>query len=293
MAVERPQIVEPWWQIAGDPDLGELTAPEQQVVDFAVWQAAGGTWQLWSCIRRTREAGRTRLFYRWEGRALTQPDWTPAGIAMRAGPQYGETPGGLQAPHVVQINGVYHLFYGDWERICVATSLDGKTFTRRLGPDGTAGLFGEGPEANTRDPMVLRIGAHWYCYYTAHPHRQGAVYCRTSADTWTWSAARLVARGGEAGTGPSAAECPFVVARPGGHYYLFRTQRYGQDAITRVYHSTDPFDFGIDAAADRHLVGTVPVAAPEVIEHGGEYYLAALLPALKGIQIARLQWVPV
>ena len=39
-----------WWQIAGNPDLGEFTSPRQQPVDFAPWQAKDGTWQLWSCI---------------------------------------------------------------------------------------------------------------------------------------------------------------------------------------------------------------------------------------------------
>ncbi len=48
-----PAIDGPWWTVAGDPDLGEFTNPGQQPVDFAIWQAADGTWQLWSCIRNT------------------------------------------------------------------------------------------------------------------------------------------------------------------------------------------------------------------------------------------------
>jgi hypothetical protein len=94
------EIGSDWWQIAGQPDLGELTGEAQEPVDFAVWQAADGTWQLWSCIRKTREAGKTRLLYRWEGARLTDKNWKPMGIAMRADPQFGETPGGLQAPYV-------------------------------------------------------------------------------------------------------------------------------------------------------------------------------------------------
>ncbi len=52
-----PEISGPWWQVAGDPDLGEWTSPDQQPVDFGVWQAADGTWQLWSCIRKTKCGG--------------------------------------------------------------------------------------------------------------------------------------------------------------------------------------------------------------------------------------------
>jgi hypothetical protein len=39
-----------------------------------------------------------------------------------------------------------------------------------------------------------------------------------------------------------------------------------------------------------HFVGTLAVAAPEIIKHNERYYIAALMPSLKGIQIARLEW---
>ena len=48
-----PQIDGEWWSVADNPDLGECTTPRQEPVDFGVWQAADGTWQLWSCIRNT------------------------------------------------------------------------------------------------------------------------------------------------------------------------------------------------------------------------------------------------
>ena len=162
-----PQIDGDWWQIAGNPDLGELTGEKQQPVDFAIWQAEDGTWQLWSCIRQTKCGGKTRLFYRWEGKALTDANWTPRGIAMKADPDVGETNGGLQAPHVIRRNGTFLMFYGDWQHIALATSNDGKTFNRHLNRAGTVGLFDEGPGSNTRDPMVLPIGDVLYCYYTA------------------------------------------------------------------------------------------------------------------------------
>jgi hypothetical protein len=58
----RPEIDGDWWTVAGDPDLGDWTRDKQQPVDFAVWQAADGSWQLWSCIRQTGCGGNTRLF---------------------------------------------------------------------------------------------------------------------------------------------------------------------------------------------------------------------------------------
>ena len=104
-----------------------------------------------------------------------------------------------------------------------------------------------------------------------------------------WGASKIVAFGGQAGTNPFSAECPHVVYLDG-YYYLFRTQRYGQDAQTSVYRSQDPLDFGIED--DRCFVGTLPVAAPEIIQHDGKWFIAALNPRLNGIHIARLRWSP-
>ena len=286
--VMMPVIEGEWWTVAGDPDLGAHTDPKQQPVDFAVWPAQDGTWQLWSCIRATKCGGKTRLFHRWEGRELTQPDWKPMGIAMEAKTEFAETAGGLQAPHVVKIGDTYHMFYGDWENICAATSEDGKAFTRRVKADGKTGMFSEGQGNNTRDAMVIRIKDLWHCYYTAYPNRQGSVFCRTSKDTKAWSESKVVAFGGEAGTNAFSAECPFVVELSPGEFYLFRTQRYGQNAISRVYHSRDPLNFGVND--DKFLVGSLPVAAPELLQHKGQWYMASLLPSLKGIRIARMQW---
>jgi hypothetical protein len=180
------------------------------------------------------------------------------------------------------------MLYGDWVSIRRATSRDGKRFQRVLEPRGGA-LFSEGPVCNTRDPMLIDVNGTWHCYYTAHPEGRGAVYCRTSRDLARWSPSVRVAAGGEAGEGPYAAECPHVVFR-GGFFYLFRTQRYAPDPETRVYRSADPLAFGIDD--DRQLVGVLPVAAPEIVTHQGEDYLAALLTDLRGIRITRLRWRP-
>jgi hypothetical protein len=289
--IMMPRIAGDWIEIAGDPDLGDLTSPKQQPVDFAIWQAADGAWQLWSCIRSTRTPGTTRLFHAWESPELTRTKWKPKGIAMEAVERYGETPGGLQAPHVVNISNVFHMFYGDWENICVATNVDGKRFTRRVNADGRTGMFTEGQGNNTRDAMVINIGGKWHCYYTAFPNKQGAVYCRTSSDTRQWSESKIVAFGGEAGTNAFSAECPFVVELTRGEFYLFRTQRYGSNAISRVYHSHDPLQFGINEDS-KYLVGSLPVAAPELILHNRQWYMAALAPSLKGIRLAKMEWVP-
>ncbi len=286
-----PQIDGDWWQVADVPDIGKYNSPNQEPVDFGIWQAADGTWQIWSCIRNTKYGGKTRLLYRWQGAKITDHDWHPMGIAMEADPNFGETTGGLQAPYVTRIGSSYIMFYGDWEHIDKATSMDGKTFARQLGPDGKSGMFAEGIAGQTRDPMVIRIGNLYYAYYTANPGDLGADYVRTSKNLIRWSASQKVASGGTAGTGPFSAECPFVYYhKTSGYYYLFRTQHYGKNAQTSIYRSKDPRNFGIND--DRYLVATMPIAAPEIVDYEGQLYIAALLPSLKGIQIAKLRFTP-
>jgi hypothetical protein len=283
-----PVIEGPWWRIAGNPDLGEYTSENQEPVDFGVWQAADGTWQLWSCIRNTKCGGHTRLFHAWEGRAITDKDWTPKGIAMEARPDLGESPGGLQAPHVVLYNGKYWMAYGDWRNICFATSKDGKSFERRIQSDGTTGVFSEGEYANARDPMMIQIDGKWHCYYTAIAGNRGYAYCRISPDLETWSPSFVVSYGGSVGDGPWWNECPHVVEVEPGEFVYFRNQFYGEGNRNWVYYSENPYNFGIDN--DEGLVTDLPIAAPEIVQHDGKYYIAALTPELDGIRVARLRW---
>jgi len=290
-----PQIDGDWWQVAGNPDLGEFTSDSQEPVDFGVWQAADGTWQLWSCIRKTNCGGNTRLFHGWEGRKLTDKNWRPLGIVMQAEPKHGESPGGLQAPHVIRHQGTYYMFYGDWSNICMATSKDGKTFKRVVQENDKTGMFNEGDGEHARDPMILKVGERFHCYYTAHSTRspeknhRGVNYCRLSTNLRDWGESKVVAEGSAYRDGPYCAECPHVVYHaPTKHFYLFNTQQYRSRQQTTVFRSPNPLHFGIND--NRLEVTTLPVAAP-VIHHGDEYYIASLKPTLDGIQIARLRWI--
>jgi hypothetical protein len=288
-----PQIDGEWWSVTGNPDLGRYTSDQQQPVDFGIWQAADGTWQIWSCIRYTKCGGHTRLFYRWEGKSLTDTNWKPMGIAMEADTTLGEAAGGLQAPHVFRDGDVYYMVYGDWHRICLAKSDDGKTFHRVLNDKKQPALF-SGPYDTARDAMVLKVGNLFYCYYMGHnkdAKYPSAIFCRTSHDLKEWSEPRIVSAGGIAATQCNwyggDAECPFVVHKDG-RFHLFRNQLYGVPSLNTQYTSSNPLNFGV--GHDRFRTSTLPVAAPEVILHQGQWYIAALKPGLDGIRIARLKW---
>ena len=293
-----PQLVGGWWNITSNPDLGIYTSPKQQPVDFGVWQAADGTWQLWSCIRGTKAGGFTRLFYRWEAKSLRDTNWMPKGIAMEADTSLGEAKSGLQAPFVFKENKTYYMFYGDWNHICMAKSTDGKHFERILNSDHSASIF-YGPMGNTRDPMVLKTGKTFYCYYSAHLEKNDpaiqiktAVFCRKSKDLKTWSEPALVSGGGTAvqhtGWYGGDAECPFVV-KIKKKYILFRNQNYGKDNFNTQYSSSDPMNFGV--GNDLFKVGELSIAAPEIIKIKNQYYIVALKPELNGMRVAKLKFV--
>jgi hypothetical protein len=282
----HPVVSGDFVSIAGNPDLGTRTGATQQPVDFAIWMAADGTWQLWSCIRFINTGGGTRLFYRWEGPSLTQPAWTPMGVALESDTTLGEPENCLQAPHVVRMGDTWHLVYGSCDAIGHATSTDGKSFEKVIQPSGTTAMFSEGAGLGTRDPMLFVEGSEYRVYYTAG---ESFDFVRTSSDLVTWSPSTVVAKDSSAAPGCCSSECPFVVRPdPAGDYFLFRTQRYGVDAQTTIYRSPNPFDFAVED--DRYRIGTIPLAAPEIIQVGAEWFIAALKPDLQGIQVARLTW---
>jgi hypothetical protein len=293
----KPVIDGEPWHIGGNPDLGDLHDDEQEVVDHTVFQSDDGRWHLWACIRGTKIG---RLLYRWEGSSLEQRDWEPKGIAMRVDRSCGESidePDGrewIQAPHVIVKDGVHHMLYGAHMtemgdgQVCLATSPDGRDFTRYKNADGYSRVF-QGP-AESRDPMAVKIGELYHCYYTGHDVGKPApckIYCRTSPDLIEWSDFRDVSWGGSGGRGNWDAECPFVVHLDG-YYYLFRTSWYWPPAVTHVYRSEDPLDFGLDD--DSKYLGTIRVSAPEVMQVGDQYYISTVEDLQGGVQVAKLKW---
>jgi hypothetical protein len=305
--IPRPLLDKEYWPITGNPDLGEYNSPNQQPVDFAVWQAADGKWQLWSCIRGSKFPGTsftTRFLYGWEGESLTSENWKPQGIKWVADPSVGETPGGIQAPYVFREDNVYYLFYGDWKRICLAKSLDGKTFTRVPGGNGQPDLFSEEHShlrhgmydtSRARDPMVIKRGNTYYCYYTSHleePVNDGWGFCRASLNLKDWSESVIVShtQPGKNSSPRYSDECPHVVYLPEYNlYYLFVTQMYGKSSQTTVYASPNPMYFGIDD--DSRKICTLPISAPEIVYDNEQYYLFSLNPGLDGISATMLRFV--
>ncbi len=289
-----PEVDGDWWSIAGNPDLGRYNREGQQPLDFAIWQAADQTWQMVACCRRTGCGGKGRLFHRWQSRSLLDENWSPMGVFMEADPEFGESPGGLQAPNVIKHDGEYFLFYGDWVNICAAYGSDGKSFHRQLGPERKSRIFPTCETTSNRDPHAMEYQSNFYLYYTGIIGEKGSIFCRVSDNLRDWNSPVIVNSGGSSGSGPSDAECPFVIFQPDQQlFYLFRThtlnggERYG----CSVYSSPDPLHFGVDN--DDHMITELPEEAVRLVQHEGQTYIAALKPDHTGMMMARMKWVKV
>ncbi len=284
-----PIVASDWWRICEMPDLGDLTGPdpaEQNIVDHHMYLDDEGRWHLWAAIR-----GVTcdHLIYGWEGVSLEEGPWEPKGVVLRADPQAGERnkPDGgelLSAPFFIKHAGEWNCFYNSNAGIHRLRSKDGKTFERVLNANGTSLSYEGG-----RDPMVLKIGDLYFAYscvttVSADNWLKGFVIVRTSPDLEEWSDYTIVSEGGIAGNGPVSSESPFVVELDG-LFYLFRAT--STDFKTYVYRSDTPYNFGVND--DSKLIAVLPIKAPEIILHDGQYYISDLAD-FRGIKLARLRW---
>lgn len=311
----RPILDSGPWLIGPNPtDLGELQGEirpgrpfqGQEVVDHHIWQDVHGMWRCWACVRHSAVG---RIFYGWTSPDIERSPWEPTGVMMRRDRNCGESladradgihPSSewIQSPFVVREAGRFYMFYGGecqdpagrllLSSICLATSDDGVRFVRHANPYGKSWVF-MGP-GEARDPCLIKIDHLWFCYYSGAETGAPApnkVYVRTSGDLITWSASREVHWGGSAGALGYQCECPHVVCRSG-CYYLFRTKSYWE-GLTYVYRSEAPFDFGIDS--DRCLIGSIDVAAPEIVTIGNREYISSNKDLMTGVKLHHLRWV--
>ncbi|MEV7416686.1 family 43 glycosylhydrolase [Streptomyces sp. NPDC089919] len=247
---------------------------------------AGGRWHLFAIVGDAAPPGRSpdsaaeTAFAHSSAPDLHGP-WTAHPDALDVDPAYhGEEH--LWAPHVIEADGTYWMFYAaggrDGAAINLATSPDLFTWTRL-----PAGPLFRGTAA--RDPMVLRIGAEWVMYYTeVAADGRHLVRYRRSPDLVHWGApGTAYADGTTVAAGVSVTESPFVVERDG-WYHLFIGPRGGYEG-TDVLASQDPFRFTLDGYA-----GQVPGHAVEPVLDGGRWFASAAGWFRPGLRIAPLEW---
>ncbi|MFJ6105873.1 family 43 glycosylhydrolase [Streptomyces sp. NPDC092359] len=290
-AVAAAGTVPPHRWIGADPFTHvhdpSLPGRRRYLNDHTLIKAADGRWHLFGIVGDSAPPGRSPDSAAETSFAhASAPDpygpWTAHPDALTVAPDYhGEEH--LWAPHVIEADGTYWMFYAaggrDGAAINLATSTDLSTWTRL--PSGP--LF-RGRAA--RDPMVTRIGGRWVMYYTELSAAEGRhlVRHRVSDDLVHWSEpGTAYADGTTESTGVSVTESPFVLEQDG-WYYLFIGPRVGYEG-TDVLASRDPFRFSLDGYA-----GHVPGHAVEVVTDGPDRHASAAGWFGDGLYLAPLRW---
>lgn len=230
----------------------------------------------------------TNLFHISAG-SLTEKKWEEHDYALTVKPSVERV---LWAPHVIQDNGKYHMFYNignmqenapnyaSWGQLSLATSenlFDWKRHNRNP-------LFSD--PGHARDSYIMKHKDKYYFYYTRTVNEtdlRSAVAVRTGPDLLHWSGPKIVhIQPYEVDWGGDA-ESPFV-SHKDGLFYLFICKAMSDYNQTDVYWSEDPEDFPIE-----NFVCSLPVHTAEV-KYGNnkgwfisdtvgikkEYYLAPL-----------------
>jgi beta-fructofuranosidase len=224
----------------------------------------------------------TRLAHATAG-TLQQAGWQKEPFALTVDPD-GYDEHLLWAPHVVEHDGIFHLFacVGAREgyRYAIHRYESDDLWTWRRTEHGP--IVVDGVEG--RDPMVLRDGNRWICYYTATERTDGGhfvVAAVLSDDLVTWSNRRVVfthAREGKFG-GPT--ESPFVVRR-GPSNYLFVTD----DDTVHVYVSDDLMHW----SPGDHVFAYVGHACEVVRDESGAWFISHVGWEQDGLWLAPLTW---
>lgn len=268
--------------------------PARYLNDHSVVHGPDGRWHLYSIVGDKAPPGEwpdytKEVNFAHASAPSPEGPWTTHPYAMTADPEYfGEEH--LWAPHVIEHDGVYHMFYAAGggppgataSAINLATSTDMFTWTRV--PSGP--LFRD--YLSARDPNVIRVGDRWIMYYTATETVRGGqhvVAYRTSTDLRNWSARRIAYADTEtvASHPDSNTESPFVIHRDG-WWYLFIGPRGGYLG-TDVYRSRNPLHF-----SESDHAGHLPVHAAEVITDGASEWVTGAGWTESGLYLAGLRW---
>lgn len=284
-----PRLDGPWIKLVGRPPLERWATDKAEPVDFTLFQANDGSWQLISCIRHTAHPGGTRLLYRWSSPDLRHGDWTPEGIFLSSKPEWDHAQGMLQAPFHVFDAGKHYLFYNSRGGHLMSSD-DGISFE----PVGNGALFPMG-----RDVCILddrESSGKWIAYYTSPEKginpatRDHTIRARTAdrlEGPWSASAVEIPPITPPAeGYSFVYAESPLVIRR-GDYYYRFEQ--------LEVFRSSDPLKWEGPAIARLAPRDPLKRLAPEIVTHQGQDYLVAYQwrgRDPRGIYLAPLAWDP-
>ncbi|TWT78351.1 Glycosyl hydrolases family 43 [Posidoniimonas polymericola] len=270
-----------------DPSVGEDT--DWYINDHCFIQAKDGRWHLFGITHEEplNPADEDNLAHATAGRLLQRP-WDKRPFALTVAPEEPWSEQHLWAPHVVEHDSLYYMYYcaGDADhtryKIHLATSPDLGGWKRHTNNP----MVVDGYDA--RDPFLMRVGEKWVMYYTANSAPAGGnhlVAYVVSDDLVNWSEREIAFTDPTSGTFGGPCESPFVVRR-GDKYFLFIGPRGGYDG-TDVFVSDTPYSWEIE---DR--VGHLPAHAAEVVRNGrGDWFVSRCGWGKGGVYLAPLRWL--
>jgi hypothetical protein len=268
--VYKPQIVGSW------QPLFKPSVSGRYINDHTVYQDAEGNWRLVG-ITDLSDGNFNEEKYFAVGVSESFP---PENMMREAEPvaDFGEL---AWAPHVIQVNEIYQMFWSP-HKLHQMTSSDGITWEnhRVTMPAPYHKFF--------RDPMVVQVAEdQWLLYTTARGRYFSLVDIYQSFDLNEWQYIRSALTSGlgsERNSPFASTESPSVVELDG-HYYLSLT--YNNDSFfwpgillmlkiwpnpesyneTLVFHSDNPYNFGDYRGKDRSptLLTQLETHAPEII----------------------------
>ncbi|MCK5795321.1 MAG: family 43 glycosylhydrolase [Anaerolineales bacterium] len=204
------------------------------------------------------------------------------------------------APHIIEHAGKYWNFYTGVndsvsQTICLATSDDLYHWERyKENPLFNSlpwGFWDESHWSDCRDPMVLKDGQMFYCYYTAGrmiPDTEQFEYClgiASSKDLLSWKDEGFRRLEHTLGTPP---ESPFVVKKNGEFYLFYTNYKHG---IVYV-RSNNPLDGWQENPDDPQSI-IEGVSASEIFEENGKWYItyiSHMANALHFLEIKEVIW---
>jgi hypothetical protein len=304
--LQRPLIAGPWRPLFRPREHGSY------VNDHTVYRDAEARWRLVGITSRSEgDFDAERRF------AVGVSDAFPPPEPMREEQPVADFGELAWAPHVVRAGERWHLFWSP-HRLHQMSSADGIRWEgHRVTLDPPRHRF-------FRDPMVLEVApGQWLLYTTARGRYRCRVDLYQSFDLERWQYIRPALRtglGSERNSPFASTESPTVV-RHQGRWYLALT--YNNDSFfwpgillllkkwpgrasyndTRVFHSANPYDFGLYCGrrGAPTQVARLEAHAPELVRHPetGEWWITTagwpwVATLTSGeVAVAPLRWEPV
>lgn len=204
------------------------------------------------------------------------------------------------APYILEHNKTFYMFYTGVNQnysqaICLATSKDLYNWSRvnsnPIVPIAPWSLWSKENWSDCRDPMVLKDGNVFYCYYTsaridkATDKHEYCVGISSSTDLLSWKDEGFVRLENSLNTPP---ESPFVIKKNGKYYMFYTSYKYGIVYLT----SNNPANGWKELPVEK-MVLKDKVSASEIYEDNGKWYMSYISHekfSLHFFEICRLFW---